>query len=90
MVFKKNQVSPRTFEGVYSKYKLHIEPKIGNMKIDEITPIVIQKILNQMIDDGFSLDVVRKTSTKEKIKILKCKSLTSILTSINTFLDSFR
>ena len=61
LVFKKNQVSPRTFEGVYSKYKLHIEPKIGNMKIDEITPIVIQKILNQMIDDGFSLDVVRKT-----------------------------
>ena len=35
LVFKKNQVSPRTFEGVYSKYKLHIEPKIGNMKIDE-------------------------------------------------------
>lgn len=61
LVFKKNQVSPRTFEGVYSKYKLHIEPKIGNMKIDEITPIIIQKILNQMIDDGFSLDVVRKT-----------------------------
>ena len=61
LVFKKNQVSPRTFEGVYCKYKLHIESKIGNMKIDEITPIVIQKILNQMIDDGFSLDVVRKT-----------------------------
>lgn len=61
LVFKKNQVSPRTFEGVFSKYKIHIEPKIGNMKIDEISTLTIQKLLNQMLDDGYSLDVVRKT-----------------------------
>ncbi len=61
LVFKKNQVSPRTFEGVYNKYKKHIEPKVGNMKIDEVTTMTIQKVLNQMLEDGYSLDVVRKT-----------------------------
>ena len=61
LVFKKNQVTPRTFEGNFSKFKLHIEPRIGNMKIDEVNTIVIQKLLNQMIEDGYSLDVVRKT-----------------------------
>ena len=61
LVFKKNQVTPRTFEGNFSKFKLHIEPKIGNMKIDEVTTMVIQKLLNQMLEDGYSLDVVRKT-----------------------------
>lgn len=61
LIFKKNQVTPRTFEGNFSKFKLHIEPKIGNMKIEEVTTIVIQKLLNQMIEDGYSLDVVRKT-----------------------------
>ena len=61
LVFKKNQVAPRTFEGVYSKFKKHIEPKIGNMKIDEVSTLTIQKVLNQMLEDGYSLDVVRKT-----------------------------
>lgn len=61
LVFKKSQVTPRTFEGNFSKFKLHIEPKIGNMKIDEVTTIVIQKLLNQMLEEGYSLDVVRKT-----------------------------
>ena len=61
LVFKKNQVSPRTFEGVYSKYKLHIEPKIGGMKLDEITSITIQKMLNEMQDEDLSLDYIKKT-----------------------------
>ena len=57
MTFKKSTVAPRTFEGNFSKFKLHIEPKIGNMKIDEVTTMVIQKLLNQMLEDGYSLDV---------------------------------
>lgn len=61
LVFKKNQVTPRTFEGVYNKFKLHIEPKVGNMKIDEVSTLTIQKVLNQMLENGYSLDVVRKT-----------------------------
>ncbi len=60
LVFKKTQVSPRTFEGVFRNFKLHIEPKIGNMKIDEVNSIVIQKILNSMLEQDYSLAVVKK------------------------------
>ena len=34
------QVSPRTFEHVYRNFKLHIEPKIGKMKIEEVSTTV--------------------------------------------------
>lgn len=60
LIFKKNQVSPRTFENVLRNYQLHIESKIGNMKFDEVNHIVIQKVLNNMIDEGYSLAVVKK------------------------------
>ena len=43
LVFKKMQVSPRTFEHVYRNFKLHIEPKIGKMKIEEVSTTVIQR-----------------------------------------------
>lgn len=60
LVFKKMQVSPRTFEHTYRNFKLHIDPKIGNMKIDEVDTIVIQKVLNEMLEEGYSLAVVKK------------------------------
>lgn len=60
LVFKKNQVSPRTFEGVFRNYKLHIEPRISNMKIDEVNNVVIQKVLNSMLEQDYSLTVVKK------------------------------
>lgn len=61
MVFKKSQVSARTFEGHIVKFDKHIVPKIGGMKIDEITTITIQKMLNQMQENELSLDYVKKT-----------------------------
>ncbi len=60
LVFKKMQVSPRTFEHTYRNFKLHIEPKIGNMKIDEVSTTIIQKVLNEMLEEGYSLAVVKK------------------------------
>lgn len=61
MIFKKSQVSPRTFENNIARFKNHIEPKIGGMKLDEITTITIQKMLNDMLEQGLSLDYVKKT-----------------------------
>ena len=60
LVFKKNLVSPRTFEVIMDNFTNHIEPKVGGMKIDEVNNIVIQKVLNEMISEGYSLAVVRK------------------------------
>ena len=60
LVFKKNQVTTRTFENDLTNFKLHIEPKVGNMKIDEVNSMVIQKILNSMLEKNFSLSFVKK------------------------------
>ena len=60
LVFKKSAVSARTFEGIIRNYRLHIEPIIGNMKVFEIDTFVVQKLINKLIDEGYSLNVVKK------------------------------
>ena len=60
LVFKKSVVTPRTFEGNYMNFRLHIAPQIGNMKLDEITNMTLQKLFNDMLDDGYSLAVIKK------------------------------
>ena len=61
LVFKKTQVTARTFENNFRHFNLYIEPKIGGMKLDEITSITIQKLLNEMLEQKLSLDYVKKT-----------------------------
>lgn len=60
LVFKKSQVTPRTFEGNFRNFKLHIYPKIGKMKIDDVNTVVIQRLLNDMLDNNYSLASTRK------------------------------
>ena len=60
-IFKKIQVTPRTFENNLIKFKKYIEPKIGNMKLQEISSLTIQKMLNEMLEENLSLDYVKKT-----------------------------
>ncbi len=61
LVFKRQLVSPRTFEHQYSKFRLHIRSQIGEMKVDEINTLTIQKLLNNMLEKGLGMDTVRKT-----------------------------
>ncbi|MBQ8425513.1 MAG: site-specific integrase [Clostridia bacterium] len=60
MVFKKSSVSPRTFENIIRNFKLHIAPKIGNMKLEEIDSYVVQKIINDMQDREYDNDTIKK------------------------------
>lgn len=60
LIFKKTQVTPRTFEHNFRNFKLHIYPKIGKMKIDEVNTVVIQKLLNEMLENNYSLASTRK------------------------------
>jgi integrase len=60
LVFKKNTVTGRTFETNIRMFKLHIEPYIGKMKLDEINHITIQKLLNDMLDKNYSLAYTKK------------------------------
>ncbi len=60
LVFKKQTVTPRTFEGNFRNFKLHIAPKIGKMKIYEVSTMVVQKLLNEILEQGYSLATTRK------------------------------
>ena len=60
LVFKKSAVSPRTFEGIIRNFKLHIEPQIGNMKIYDIDTFVIQKLINNLMDQNYSNNTIKK------------------------------
>lgn len=60
MVFKKSAVTPRTFEGIIRNFKLHIEPQIGNMKVYEVDTFVVQKVLNNLIDQDYSINTIKK------------------------------
>lgn len=60
LVFKKASVSPRTFEGIFRNFRLHIQPVIGNMKLNEINSTVVQRVVNKMLADGYSVDTCKK------------------------------
>ena len=60
MVFKKSAVTPRTFEGIIRNFKLHIEPQIGNMKVYEVDTFIVQKVLNNLIDQDYSVNTIKK------------------------------
>lgn len=60
LVFKKSAVSPRTFEGIIRNYKLHIAPFIGNMKVEEITSQVVQRVVNEMLYQNYSIATCKK------------------------------
>jgi len=60
MIFKKNAVSPRTFENGLRNYRLHIKPYIGQMDIEDITPTVIQRIYNEIYLKGLASNTARK------------------------------
>ncbi len=60
MTFKKSAVSPRTFEGNIRNFKIHIAPLIGKMKVYEIDSYAIQKLINKLLDQGYSTDTIKK------------------------------
>lgn len=65
--FKIAEVSARTFEANLRTVNLHVFPVIGEWKIDEVTPLAAQSLLNKMLIKGYALDTVRK------VKFLLCQ-----------------
>lgn len=60
MTFKRADVSPRTFERNLGTAKLHIYPHIGALRLHEITPNIVQSLLNRMLFGGYAPASVRK------------------------------
>jgi len=62
MIYKKPEVSSRTFEKNMTYCRLHIFPAIGRFKLKEITPDMVQTLLVNMLEKKkLSIDVVKKT-----------------------------
>lgn len=59
-IFKRPTVSPRTFERYLSNAKNVLYPLYGEMKIDEISPPMLQKLFNKMLSDNYALASVKK------------------------------
>lgn len=60
LTFKKAIVTPRTFERAICTSKKHIFPSIGKLKLDEVTPPVLQRLFNSMTMQGYALASVKK------------------------------
>ena len=60
VTFKQANVSHRTFETAEMLAKLHVYPHIGELKLAQVTPNIIQGVLNKMLVAGYSLAYVRK------------------------------
>ena len=66
MTFKRPSVSPRTFERCLSNARNTLYPVFGEMKIDEITAPMLQRLFNKMISDGYALATVKKSKFLSK------------------------
>ena len=61
MTFKCPSVSPHTFERYLSNARNTLYLVFGDMKIDEITAHMLQRLFNKMISDGYALATSKKS-----------------------------
>lgn len=55
----KNDIERTTFEGKVAIMNNHVIPKIGNLKLQKITPMDIQKFINSLQDDDLNPGTIR-------------------------------
>lgn len=60
LVFKKASVAPRTFEGILSLYNRHIKSKVGGLKLKQVTPAIVQTLINNLMAEGYSVATCKK------------------------------
>lgn len=58
--FRKRKIVPKTYEADLGRYRLHIQPTFGNMPLKSVTPIICQKVLDRLDEQG-------KGKTREEI-----------------------
>lgn len=59
-LFKKAEVTTRTYEGIMLRARNHIYPHMGEMMLRDINTATIQALLNKMMFDGYALATIRK------------------------------
>jgi len=97
MLFKRNTVSSRTFETCIRNFKLHIEPMIGDLKINEVDKFVVTYLINKMHDEKYAIDTIKKVKhtigqffeyAKENEWVVKNPTDKIIVRNVNNFLNT--
>ena len=57
---KKAELKPRAYDTIESTVKTHIIPNLGMIQVGAVTSTHIQRVLNQMVDDGYSYSTYKK------------------------------
>lgn len=60
LTFKRFSTSPITFWGNYRSFQNHIQPNIGSLKINEVSKIHVQEILNNLALKNYSSKTINK------------------------------
>ncbi len=63
-VYKHNMISPSTKRIYIQTYENLMSPELGNMALQEISPIHVRELINKLFDNGYS------HSTINKVKVL--------------------
>ncbi len=59
LIFKQNAVQPRSFEGLITNFNLHIAPAYKDLHIKDIDYAVVQRKINELIDEGYSISTIK-------------------------------
>ena len=57
---KKYELKPSSLDRVEITINKHIEPYIGYIQVQNIAPTDIQKLINNMVDKGYSYSTIKK------------------------------
>ena len=57
---ERNELERSTLKAYRSHARVHIEPKIGDLLLTELTRSQVRDFMNELLDDGVSKSVVRK------------------------------
>ncbi|MBE3591532.1 MAG: tyrosine-type recombinase/integrase [Thermoanaerobacter sp.] len=60
---KKSSLALKTYNDYEQKIRLYIDPAIGNYKLLKLTPLIIQNMYNNMLEQGLSARTIRYTHT---------------------------
>lgn len=67
--YKKHSVKSTTYDMYYNVINTHLKPAIGKYKIDAVTPILVQKMINNLSENGSADNKGLSSSSVKKVLI---------------------
>ena len=86
-----------TYAACIRNFKLHIEPMIGDLKINEVDKFVVTYLINKMHDEKYAIDTIKKVKhtigqffeyAKENEWVVKNPTDKIIVRNVNNFINT--